>query len=112
MLCGREPKFVEALLTALGRPDLVEAACGEAGPGQDVVKAFLAETFAAQPRAFWEGWFAGRDVAFAPVRSLGEGLTHAGLIVADADGAHHIRPAISFAGEDWVPAPAPPLAGC
>ncbi|MBB6228498.1 crotonobetainyl-CoA:carnitine CoA-transferase CaiB-like acyl-CoA transferase [Polymorphobacter multimanifer] len=112
VLCGREPKFVEALLTALGRPDLVEAACGEAGPGQDVVKAFLAETFAAQPRAFWEGWFAGRDVAFAPVRSLGEGLTHAGLIVADADGAHHIRPAISFAGEDWVPAPAPPLAGC
>jgi crotonobetainyl-CoA:carnitine CoA-transferase CaiB-like acyl-CoA transferase len=109
VLCGREPKFVKVLLEALGRPDLIGLATGEAGPAQDPVKAFLAETFRAQPRAHWEGWFRGRNVAFAPVRTLDEGLAHAGLVVRDADGAHHLRPAICFVDGAWQPGPAPVL---
>lgn len=112
VLCGREPKFVHTLLAALGRPDLIGLACGEAGPAQDPVKAFLAAVFAAQPREHWEAWFKGRDIAFAPVRSLGEGLLHAGLVVQDSDGAHHICPAINFANESWTPAPPPDLDRC
>jgi crotonobetainyl-CoA:carnitine CoA-transferase CaiB-like acyl-CoA transferase len=109
VLCGREEKFVRALLNALGRADLISLAIGDAGAAQDPVKAFLATTFAARARAHWETWFAGRDIAFAPVRSLDEGLAHAGLILRDTAGAHHIRPAISFAGEDWTPAEPPSL---
>ena len=49
-LGGVEHKFVINLLTALGRADLIDAACGPPGPGQAPVKAFLEETFAADPR--------------------------------------------------------------
>lgn len=104
-LCGREPKFVQALLTALDRPDLIPLAIGDAGPAQDPVKAFLAQVFAAHPRIHWEDWFHGRNIAFAPVRTLAEGL--AALITQDSAGAHHIRPAIRFDGEDWTPSQPP-----
>ena len=47
--------FVINLLNALGRPDLIEAACGPNGPGQKPVKDFLAETFATRDPADTQG---------------------------------------------------------
>lgn len=106
VLCGREAKFAHNLLTALERPDLIPLAAAEPGPPQAPLRAFLAATFATQTRAAWTEWFAGRDVAFAPVRDLADGLGRSGLIVADAEGAHHLAPAIRFAGEAaWQPLP-------
>ncbi len=110
VLCGRELKFARSLLTDLGRPDLIPLAGSESGPPQAPLRAFLAETFAARSQAEWIRWFHGRDVAFAPVRTLTDGLARSGLIVTDADGAHHFAPAIRFAGEPpWEPLPVPTL---
>ncbi len=108
VLCGRELKFARTLLTDLGRIDLLPLATAEAGPEQAPLRAFLTETFASRSQAEWTAWFHGRDVAFAPVRDLGDGLARSGLIVTDADGGHHIAPAIRFAGApEWRPGPTP-----
>jgi crotonobetainyl-CoA:carnitine CoA-transferase CaiB-like acyl-CoA transferase len=114
-LGGREAKFVRTLLTALDRTDLIAAAEGDAGAGQAPAIAFLRETFATKTRYEWTAWFAHRDVAFAPVLDFAEALrephiAERGLLV-EADGAHHVAPAIRFAGERWSPAPAPELGG-
>ena len=108
VLCGREEKFARTLLTALDRVDLLPLASADPGPAQAPLRAFLAESFAARSQAEWIAWFHGRDVAFAPVRDLSDGLARSGLIVTDGDGGHHIMPAIRFAGEAaWTPAPTP-----
>jgi crotonobetainyl-CoA:carnitine CoA-transferase CaiB-like acyl-CoA transferase len=103
VLGGREIKFARNLLAALGRPDLIALAEAEAGPAQAPLIAFLRETFAARTRDEWVEWFAHQDVAFAPVLDFREALdaphiAARGLLV-EADGAHHIAPAIRFAGE-------------
>lgn len=112
VLCGREAKFVRTLLEALGRPDLIEAALGPAGPGQAPVRAFLAETFAGRDRDEWVRWFEGRDVAFAPVldfaEALAQPLVREGGLLVEADGAHQFAPAIRFRNEPaWQPRDAP-----
>ncbi|WBH18009.1 CaiB/BaiF CoA transferase family protein [Sphingomonas radiodurans] len=112
-LGGREAKFVRTLLTALGRPDLIASAEGEAGAGQAPVMAFLRATFATRTRDEWTAWFTHRDVAFAPVLDFAEALRaphigERGLLV-EANGAHHLAPPIRFAGEHWSPARAPEL---
>jgi crotonobetainyl-CoA:carnitine CoA-transferase CaiB-like acyl-CoA transferase len=112
-LGGREPKFVANLLDALGRPDLIPLGSMPAGAPQAPLTAFLRETFAGRTRDEWVAWFAGRDVAFAPVLDFREALDqpHIGArgLLVEADGAHHLAPAIRFAGEAWTPAPAPEL---
>ena len=110
VLCGREAKFARTLLTDLGRPDLIALADADAGPPQAPLRTFLTATFATRTRREWEAWFSGRDVAFAPVRDLADGLARSAMIVTDGDGAHHIRPAIGFAGEaSWQPGAVPVL---
>jgi crotonobetainyl-CoA:carnitine CoA-transferase CaiB-like acyl-CoA transferase len=104
-LCGREAKFVHTLLTALARPDLIAAALSESPVDQAQVKAVLAAIFAAHSRSHWERWFHGKDVAFAPVRSLAEALPP--HVITDAQGAHHLPPAIRFTDEDWTPRTTP-----
>jgi CoA:oxalate CoA-transferase len=71
VLGGREAKFARNLLTALGRPDLIEVAEAPAGE-QGALIAFLRETFAERSRDDWEAWFAELDVAFAPVLDFRE----------------------------------------
>ena len=112
VLGGREMKFVENLLNALGRPDLI--ALGEAPAGkQGALITFLRETFATKTRAEWEAWFANKDVAFAPVLDFREAfdqphVAERGLIV-EQGGAHQIAPAIRFASQTWTPSSAPEL---
>ena len=111
-LAGRELKFVAALLTALGRPDLI--ALGDAPAGeQGALVDFLRKTFATRDRDAWVAWFADKDVAFAPVLDFREALAAAhvgerGLLV-ELDGAHQLAPAIRFADDGWSPRPAPEL---
>jgi len=71
-LGGSEPKFVENLLTALGRPDLIGLAGEGPGPHQEPVHAFLAEVFATRTRDEWTRWFETRDVCYAPILNLEE----------------------------------------
>ena len=103
-LGGVEHKFVANMLTALGRPDLIEAASGPPGPGQEPVKAFLRAAFATRTRAEWEAFFAARDVCAAPVLDLHEAFhspqaAAREMLVRDADGNLHIGLPIKFAEE-------------
>ncbi len=71
---GSEIKFAHNLLTALGRPDLVDLCRLPPGPGQAPVREFFSATFATQPLAHWESFLAPLDVCWAPVKSLHEAL--------------------------------------
>ncbi len=73
-LGGSEIKFAANLLTALGRPDLIDLCRLPPGPGQDPVRAFLRQTFAREPLVHWEAFLAPIDVCWAPVRTLREAL--------------------------------------
>jgi crotonobetainyl-CoA:carnitine CoA-transferase CaiB-like acyl-CoA transferase len=103
VLGGVEPKFVRALLGALGREDLIPL-CSEPGARQRPVIAFLEETFAAQPRAHWEAFLEGLDVCWAPVNDLRTGLDleqvrARGMVLVDEDGREYLGAPLKFAAE-------------
>ena len=110
VLGGREPKFVATLLSALGRPDLIEHGQAPAGQQGELID-FLKRTFATRSRDQWVEWFGAKDVAFAPVLDFREALSSVELeergLLVEFDGAHQIAPAIRFQGESWTPRAAP-----
>jgi crotonobetainyl-CoA:carnitine CoA-transferase CaiB-like acyl-CoA transferase len=108
VLAGQELKFAKNLLEPLGRPDLVELCKLPPGPGQDPVRAFLRATFRTKTKAEWVQWFKGRDVAFAPMRTLPEALDDAhfrarGMVLRDARGWDHLGVPIAFRDEPAQP---------
>jgi crotonobetainyl-CoA:carnitine CoA-transferase CaiB-like acyl-CoA transferase len=114
-LGGREIKFANNLLTALGREDLLSHAERPAGQQGELI-GFLSDTFAQKSRDEWVQWFADKDVAFAPVLDFREALDSAhvaerGLLVEVSGGGRQIGPAIRFDGEGWVPGAVPKLGG-
>jgi crotonobetainyl-CoA:carnitine CoA-transferase CaiB-like acyl-CoA transferase len=103
-LGGAEHKFAANLLHALGRPDLVALCELPPGPGQDPVKAFLADTFATRPLAEWSAFLQDVDVCWAPVKTLTEAFadphTRArGMVWTDDAGGTHLGIPIRFANE-------------
>jgi len=103
-LGGSELKFAENLLNGLGRPDLIEAAKAPPGAGQAPLHAFLREVFAARTQAEWEAWFEGRDICFAPVRTLKEAfddpfLVERGMLGHDGAGSEVVGTPIKFRAE-------------
>lgn len=107
-LGGVEHKFPTALLTALGRPELIPAACGPPGPGQAPIKDFLAGVFRSRTLAEWEVELAGIDVCWAPVLNLHEAWHHPQtaareMLLRDANGNLHIGNPVKFAEEPARP---------
>ena len=116
VLGGQELKFARNLLEPLGRPDLVELCKLPPGPGQDPVRAFLRETFRTRTKAEWLEWFKGRDIAFAPMKTLPEVLEDPhfkarGMVLKDARGWDHLGVPIRFAQEPAKPVFDPPAHG-
>ena len=74
-LGGGEHKFVESLLHALNRTDLVSIAMQAPGPGHEPVRAFLRATFATRTLAEWTAFLSQLDIAWAPVRTLHEAVS-------------------------------------
>ena len=115
VLGGSEPKFARELLRGLGREDLLPLAHLPPGRGQDPLRDFLEETFRTRTRAEWVAWFAGRDICFAPVQNLVEGLGEPslrdrGFLTADAEGYPAFGSPLRFLREAArPPAPAPAL---
>lgn len=103
-LGGGEHKFVEALLHALQRPDLIALALQPPGPAQEPVRAFLREAFAQRSLADWCAFLAPLDLAWAPVRNLHEAV-HSDqaaarrMLVKQADGTPHLGLPIKFGAE-------------
>ena len=104
VLAGQEIKFVTNLLTALGRPELIELCKLPPGRGQDPVREFLRETFRSKTKGEWVEWFKGRDIAFAPLKTLPEVLDDPhfkarGMVMKDERGWDHLGVPIRFAQE-------------
>lgn len=116
VLGGQEIKFGRNLLEALGRPDFIELC--ERGPGfhQQPLVDFLTETFSGRTQAEWIEWFNGRDICFAPVKTLREAFAdphahHRDMLVRDEANRLHVGPAIKFAGERSRPSYRAPRLG-
>ena len=113
VLGAAELKFAINLLTALGRPELIELCKLPPGRGQDPVREFFRATFRTKTKAEWVEWFKGRDIAFAPVRTLPEMLEDPhfrarGMVLEDERGWDHIGVPIQFQDEPGRPRfPAP-----
>ncbi|MGD9536126.1 MAG: CaiB/BaiF CoA transferase family protein [Alphaproteobacteria bacterium] len=115
-LGGSEPKFLETLLTALGRPDLVEIGRKPAGPDQAPLHRFLEETFLTRTRDEWTAWFEGRDICFAPVLDMVEAFENPNIearhmLVPHEGGGRQLGVAIKYAQEPGRAAPHAPALG-
>ncbi|MDH4096482.1 MAG: CoA transferase, partial [Betaproteobacteria bacterium] len=104
VLGGQELKFAKNLLEPLGRPDLVQLCKLPPGPGQDPVRAFLRETFRTKTKSEWLEWFKGRDIAFAPMKTLPEVLEDPhfkarGMVLKDHRGWDHLGIPIAYRDE-------------
>ena len=104
VLGAAEIKFATNLLTALDRPDLIELCKLPPGRGQDPVREFFRTTFRTRTKAELIEWFQGRDIAFAPVKTLPEMLDDPhfkarGMVLKDERGWDHIGVPIQFADE-------------
>ena len=103
-LGGQEMKFAAAVLTLLGRPDLIDVCRAPPGPAQDPVRNFLGLTFRTRTRAQWADFFRGHDVPFAPVQTLPEVLDdphfrQRGIAVTDERGWDHLGNPLKFTDE-------------
>ena len=112
-LGGSEVKFARNLLTAWGLEALIPLAELQPGPGQAPLRAAIAGKFKEQPRAHWEAWFEGRDICFAPVRTLKEAfndpaVADRGMLARDAQGNEIVGTPIRFKAEPAVIDPALP----
>ena len=116
VLAAQEPKFVHALLEALGRLDLEPLCLRGPGPHQQPVIDVLRETFLQRSLAEWMSFLARLDVGFAPVNTLPEAfddpnLRARGMLLTDESGRRHIAPAIRFRDEPAKPVLREPLLG-
>ncbi|TAN08916.1 MAG: CoA transferase [Burkholderiaceae bacterium] len=108
VLSGAEMNFVENLLNALGRPDLIDVCRRPWGPEQEPVKAFLRATFATRSRDEWDRWLADKGVCYAPVLDLHEAwrqpaLRERGMVLKGADGVENAGTPIRFRREPGQP---------
>lgn len=113
---GSEVKFAGNLLRAFGRLDLLEYAEIPPGDGQEPLKAFFRETFAANTLAHWSEFLKPVDCCWAPVRTLRDAFddpftAERGMVFTDDDGNRHVGPPIRFAREPARPDPALPAFG-
>jgi crotonobetainyl-CoA:carnitine CoA-transferase CaiB-like acyl-CoA transferase len=115
VLAGQEMKFVQNLLTALGKPEMV-LLCEWPGPHQKPVMEFLEATFKAKPLAHWMEWLATLDICYGPVNTLPDAIADTnlkkrGMIVTDELGRKHFAPVVRFRDEPSTPRYREPLLG-
>ncbi|MDQ6639500.1 MAG: CoA transferase [Pseudomonadota bacterium] len=115
-LGGSEIKFAVNLLTALGRPDLIELCKLPPGRGQDPVRDFLAATFLSRDLAHWQDFLGGLDVCWAPVKGVHEAMQSEHLAARAmkldfADGQTQLGIPIKFAEEPGAVRPVAPGLG-
>ncbi|MCC7487704.1 MAG: CoA transferase [Burkholderiales bacterium] len=108
VLSGAEMNFVENLLNALGRADLIPVCRLPWGPAQDPVRRFLEETFATKTRDEWDRWLADKGVCYAPLLDLDEAwnqpyLRERGMVVKGDDGVENLGTPIHFREEPGKP---------
>jgi len=103
-LAGQEPKFVNTLLNALGRPDLAPVCLQGPGPHQAPAIEFLENAFREATYAQWEETLSAMDLCFGKVNNLPQALQDPqviarGIVVHDNEGRPHIGSPIRFLNE-------------
>jgi crotonobetainyl-CoA:carnitine CoA-transferase CaiB-like acyl-CoA transferase len=116
VLAGQERKFIENLLNALGRPDLIALCVRGPGPHQRPVIEFFRDTFGRMPLREALDLLGGLDVCYGPVNTLPEAFDDAnvrgrGMLMLDEQGRRHIGPVIRFRHEPAVPVLREPALG-
>jgi crotonobetainyl-CoA:carnitine CoA-transferase CaiB-like acyl-CoA transferase len=116
VLAGQEPKFIDNLLRAFGRPELAELCLRGPGPHQQPVMDFLAAEFHKKPLAEWHAYLATLDVCYGRVNTLPEAFAHPnlharGMVRRDQRNRRHVGPPIRFADEPAQPALREPALG-
>jgi crotonobetainyl-CoA:carnitine CoA-transferase CaiB-like acyl-CoA transferase len=116
VLAGQERKFVENLLRALDRPDLVPLCLEGPGQHQRSVIEFFQGIFRAKTLAEATTWLSRLDVCFGPVNTLPEAFEDANVearatVLQDEKGRRHIAPVIRFGDEPASPALKEPALG-
>jgi crotonobetainyl-CoA:carnitine CoA-transferase CaiB-like acyl-CoA transferase len=115
-LAGQEPKFVERVLTALGRTDLIELCTSGPGPHQRPAVEALQAFFKSRSLTESLDWLAALGVCYAPVNTLLEATADAQvaareLLLDDERGRKFLAPAIRFSAEPAQPSLREPLLG-
>ena len=87
--------------------DLFELCARGPGAHQQPVIDFLQSVFADNTQDYWNQWFEGRDICYAPVLSLYEAhhdphASFRGMTPIDDDGLRHVGNPIHFANEPAV----------
>jgi crotonobetainyl-CoA:carnitine CoA-transferase CaiB-like acyl-CoA transferase len=108
VLAGQESKFIENLLNALGRPDLIALCLRGPGPQQRPVIAFVQDTFGRMRMQEALELLSKLDVCYGPVNTLPEALDDPNvqarrMLVLDELGRRHIAPVIRFQHEPAAP---------
>lgn len=103
-LAGQEPKFVHALLDALGRADLAPLCLRGPGTHQAPVVEFLRQTFLQATSEEWRRRLEALDVCFGTIQTLPEAMRDPHVlarrtVLHDADGRPHIASPIRFLDE-------------
>ncbi|MEO0030413.1 MAG: hypothetical protein RIS94_171 [Pseudomonadota bacterium] len=106
-LAGQEPKFVDSLLTAIGRPDLAPL-CATPGPHQQPVIEALQATFAGMTSDEVSPFLDRLDVCWGMVKTFPEALADPqlaarGFVMHDEDGRAHLASPIRFQREPAQP---------
>ena len=104
VLGASEMHFAEAVLTKLGRPDLIPLCEPPPGSNQEPARAFFRETFKTRTQQWWIHWFEDVDAAFAPLNNLREAMDnpqvrHREMVVEDDAGLEHLGIPIKFLNE-------------
>jgi crotonobetainyl-CoA:carnitine CoA-transferase CaiB-like acyl-CoA transferase len=108
VLAGQEPKFIDNLLGAFGRPELAELCLRGPGPHQQPVMEFLSAEFRKKTLAEWQDDLAKLDVCYGRVNTLPEAVAHPnlvarGMVRRDESGRRHVGPPIRFRHEPAKP---------
>ena len=108
VLAGQEPKFIQNLLGAFGRPGLADLCLRGPGPHQQPVMEFLASEFRRKTLAEWDQYLVTLDVCYGCVNTLPEAFAHPnllarGMIRFDAQNRRHVGPPIRFRDEPAEP---------
>ena len=113
-LTGRELRFARALLTALGREELIPLAAEEPGPLQQQLMGELRAIFIARDFADWCETLKSVDVSWAPVLDMAEAFDHpqateSGMLIRLEDGREIPGTPVKFADEPGVPRRVAPM---
>jgi len=109
-----EPKFWQALCTAIERPDLAPSGLATGSEGRRV-KAELASLIAGQPLVHWQALFATADCCVTPVLRLDEAMAHPQVLaremVVEVGGTKQYAPPFKLSAWPWANAAPAPVAG-